>query len=228
MSDLIVDLKTTLARRLAVIGTAGRQDDAARMTVALYDRMFESLVEMIGRWKIDAVVSGGAAWSDHLAVRAFLEGVVPNLVLFLPAEFDLAANAFVPNPKVQFNPGQTLNNYHKAFSRQIGLDTLGEISTALRRNSVVAAVHPGFHRRNSEVASFSNYLVAYTFGNHPSMELKPDHPAFVNSKAAGLKDGGTAHTFGECWNAEIKAHVNLFELQNELSASQAYNPRKPI
>jgi hypothetical protein len=228
MSEPLDDLKTTLTRRLAVIGTAGRQDDAARMTLALYDRMFESLSEMIGRWKIEAVVSGGAAWSDHLAVRAYLEGVVPNLVLFLPAEFNSANKAFVPNPKVQFNPGQTLNNYHRAFSRQTGLDSLGEIAAALQKNSVVAEVHPGFHRRNSEVASFSNYLVAYTFGNQPSVELSPDHPAFVNAKAAGLKDGGTAHTFGECWNAEIKAHVNLFEFQNELAETQGYRPGFPI
>jgi hypothetical protein len=227
MSPLLKTLKETASRFLGVIGTAGRQDDADRMTRSLYDRMYENLSELIERWKPEVLVSGGAAWSDHLAVRAYNAGVVGQLVLFLPAEFDMDRKAFKPNPGVQFNPGQTLNNYHKAFTRKTGIDSLAEIATAIEKGAIVE-VHPGFHRRNSEVASLSNYLVSYTFGNRPSVELHPSDAAFSNAKAAGLKDGGTAHTFGECWNAEIKAHVNLFEFPAELDKVQDYQPGIPI
>lgn len=208
--------KSELKRRLVVIGTAGRGDDAARMSLSLYDRMFQSLKEIIERWKPDAVVSGGAAWADHLAPRAYLEGLVPNLLLFLPAEFRMgSAPGFIPNPAVQFNPGRTLNNYHRAFSEKTGIDSLTELAAAISKGALVE-VHPGFHRRNSEVADHGDGLVSYTFGTHSSLDLTSGSAAFGNAKKAGLKDGGTAHTFGECWKAEFKSHFNLFDFQREL------------
>ncbi len=219
----IAALKATATRFLGVIGTAGRQDDADRMTLPLYDRMFQNLIEMIERWTPEVLVSGGAAWADHLAVRAYLEGTLPALVLFLPAEFDTERRCFKPNPSVQFNPGQTLNNYHRAFARKTGIDSLGEIADAIKKGAIIA-VYPGFHRRNSEVAGLSNYLVSYTFGSHSSVELRPSDPAFGNATKAGLKDGGTAHTFGECWNAEIKAHISLFDLVREMKEAKDLHP----
>jgi hypothetical protein len=216
-------VKSDLVRRLVVIGTAGRGDDADRMSLALYDRMYQALVDLVERWKPDTLVSGGAAWADHLAVRGYLEGLVPNLLLFLPAEFrlELGKPAFLPNPKVQFNPGRTLNNYHEAFRQRTGIDSLAELAEALRRGAIVE-VHPGFHRRNSEVADHGDGLASFTFGTHSSYDLDPKNPAFNNAKKAGLKDGGTAHTFGECWKAEFKSHYNLFDFMREFTEDETF------
>lgn len=206
-------------RILGVIGTAGRGDDAARLDLSLYNRMNEIVAGLIAELNPDGLASGGAAYADHLVVSAYLEGLVPSLYLFLPAEF--SNGAFVPNPAVQFNPGKTLNNYHEAFKRKTGIDSLAEIEAAIDKGAVVRVI-PGFHRRNSEVANVSNlHLASFTFGTHSSLNLTSSDPAFNNARKAGLKDGGTAHTFGECWKAEKKSHYNLFEIKRQLDEEQA-------
>ena len=68
---------------LSIIGTAGRGDDFARLDLAVYDRMADvarsAVRRLAGEGPLPTLVSGGAAWADHLAVRLALEGVVePN------------------------------------------------------------------------------------------------------------------------------------------------------
>jgi len=209
---------------LAVIGTAGRREDAARISRALYDAMYRETVETARRWGVNGAISGGAAVADHLAVRAFLEGAVESLELWLPARFE--HGAFVPNPRVRFNPGATSNNYHRAFSASCGVDSLGEIAEAIRRG---AAVHvaEGFHLRNSEVAARCTHMLAFTFGKGGGEDLLATDEAFSDPAAAGLKDGGTAHTWGECYNARMKRHVNLFALERVLKDGVNPSPVRP-
>lgn len=195
--------------RLSIIGTAGRRDDAKRLNRALYDAMYAEAVDVMGRWGVDEAVSGGAAVSDHLAVRAYLEGAVERLVLYLPARF--VNGAFVPNPSIRFNPGSTCNQYHQAFSKSCGLDSLAEIAAAIDKGAAVE-IHEGFHLRNSEVADNCSHMLAFTFGLRSTGDLVPADAAFTDAAASGLKDGGTAHTWRECWKAARKRHVNLFEL----------------
>lgn len=193
---------------IAIIGTAGRREDAARISRALYDAMYAEALRAIREWGVDEAVSGGAAVSDHLAVRAYLDGAVSRLRLFIPARF--SGTAFVPNPLVRFNPGQTSNGYHRAFSAACGLDSLGEIAQAISKGAQVE-VHEGFHRRNSEVAAACTHLQAFTFGNGGatgvSADFLPEDPGFNDAEAAGLRDGGTAHTWGEAWKPRVKRHV---------------------
>jgi len=58
-------------RNLAVIGTAGR-DRSPLLSVALWEAMKVDLRARIE--PADALISGGAAWADHLAVHAYLSG----------------------------------------------------------------------------------------------------------------------------------------------------------
>ena len=240
-------------RNIAIIGTAGRKDDAARISKALYDAMHRQSLQAIKDWGCDGAVSGGAAVADHLAVRAFLEGAVGALTLYLPARFE--SGAFVPNPRVQFNPGRTCNEYHRAFSRTCGIDSLAEIDEAIRLGAEVE-VHEGFHRRNLEVAGNCEAMLALTFGKgmEPAGIMRddagfasataaglkdggtafhglasdaenrrkvyddfgPDDEGFRDSRMGGLRDGGTAHTWTQCWKADVKRHVNLFRLKQEV------------
>lgn len=206
---------------IAIIGTAGRGTDARRINRNLYDAMYREVCSAIDDWQVFSAVSGGAAVADHLAVRAFLEGKVSNLTLYLPARFEKCA--YVPNPAIRFNPGQTANNYHRAFSASCDIDSLAEIDAAIRQGAK-AVVIEGFKKRNLEVAATCSHMLALTFGGvaldcddaHSWKDFSPSDDGFTNSITAGLKDGGTAHTWGEAWRPKLKRHVNLNRLARNL------------
>jgi hypothetical protein len=203
--------------RLAVIGTAGRQDDAAKLSPELWDSMCSQTLRALSDWDISHAVSGGAAWADHLAVRAFLDGHVESLILCLPARFE--RGRFVPDASVRFNPGRTCNGYHEAFSRCLGIDSLGEIERARERGASLV-VEPGFHQRNIRVAATASHVLALTFGSmRAPADLLPDAPGFTNAPLAGLKDGGTAHTWDHAWKCVAKRHVSLNWLLGEMAPS---------
>lgn len=199
---------------VAIIGTAGRRDDASRLSSALYDRMYASAIEAISDWGADGAVSGLAPYSDHLAVRAYLDGRIGTLDLRSPAHWDERTARFVPNPGIQFNPGRTLNGYHESFARTVGIDPFREIARALEKGARLTVVE-GFHRRNKDVAELATHMVAFTFGNDEApRDLLPDDPGFRSHSHAGLKDGGTADTWRSAWRCEVKRHVSLAWLAN--------------
>jgi hypothetical protein len=194
---------------MAFIGSAGRGKDAERLDRDLYNAMYAESLAMVREHDIEEAVSGGAAFADHTAVRLFLEGEVRSLLLYLPARFD--GTAFVANARVHSNPGRTANHHHEDFGNSCGVDGLAEIREAISRGAKVE-VYDGFKRRNLEVAGRCTHMEAFTFGFKPTAVFLADHPGFSSAEEAGLKDGGTAHTWGQCWKARWKKHVNLFEL----------------
>jgi hypothetical protein len=200
---------------MAVIGTAGRQSDASKITRELYDAMYEETLRAIADWGVDVLVSGGAAVADHLAVRAFLDGRVGRLSLFLPAPFD--GRRYVRPPRAVSDDAGTANRYHAQFSQACGLDSLRELSEAIGRGCEVT-VRWGFKARNLDVAAAAERMLALTFGaDEPPCDLGPSSPGFRRHAAAGLKDGGTAHTWDECWRADAKRHVSLTWLAKQLA-----------
>jgi hypothetical protein len=196
-------------KSIAIIGSAGRGKDAERLDRNLYDAMYRESLATIREHGIQEAVSGGAAFADHIAVRLFLSGDVVSLRLYLPSSFD--GNAFVPNSRVHSNPGKTANSHHADFKRSCGIDGLAEIREAIAKGAKIA-VYNGFKRRNLEVAGTCTHMEAYTFGSKSTAVFLPGEPGFSSAEEAGLKDGGTAHTWGECWKAEWKRHCNLFDL----------------
>ncbi len=218
------------SRTISVIGTAGRGETGARVTRDLYDAMYAEVRSTAMEWGVDSAVSGGAAVADHLAVRGFLEGVFSRLTLFLPARFE--AGRFIPNPDIRFNPGRTLTHYHETFSTACSLDSLAELRQAIEKGARVE-VREGFHRRNLEVAAACSHMIALTFGTDlafsndtvtgagHSGDFLDRHEGFRLHTAAGLCDGGTAHTWDACWKADIKRHVNLTFLERSLSLQSA-------
>lgn len=204
-------------KMLAVIGSAGRKDDARRISRPLYDAMHGHALAAADEWQIDGMVSGGAAVSDHLAVRAYLEGRIQRLVLFLPSAFD--SGRFRENPRDRQDAGRTANRYHRGFSESCGLDSLAELAAAITKGAEVHVLS-GFKRRNLEVAALATHMIAFTFGADRAPEtMLPASPGFTDSAAAGLKDGGTAHTWGEAWRCAEKRHVSLTWLERSLASS---------
>ncbi|HLX54502.1 MAG TPA: hypothetical protein VKR58_11200, partial [Aquella sp.] len=80
--------------RIAIIGTAGRKipDDISPkvLTKELFFRMVISadyLIKSLYTLREVELVSGGSAWSDHIAVFLYLYFDYPKLTIYTPSEF---------------------------------------------------------------------------------------------------------------------------------------------
>jgi len=180
--------------RIALIGTAGRNPE-----YPLSRGLWEAMVDDVFAWVDagDTLVSGGAAWADHLAVRAYLDGKCCALELYLPAP--LEHGRFAGPFK---SAGATANYYHGKFSRVLGEDTLAQIVEAISKGAKVQHEPVGYgagamFARNRKVASAAQAVVAYTFG-------EGDQPA----------DGGTLNTW-RMVAGDDKTHVALAHLVPE-------------
>jgi len=183
-------------RSLAIIGSAGRNEDGARFAsdadrppAKYVAEMLRAAREAVDKTGATELVSGGAAWADHIAVMLFLEEPERfTLRLELPAELTEEKNGerrYVDTGVRNFktNPGGTANYYHElfqsAFSKaRAGWSPFKDIATAARHANCTIRVTPGLHARNEKVA-MADHCLAMTFGD-----------------GAQLKDGGTAHTMG--------------------------------
>jgi hypothetical protein len=139
----------------------------------LFDRMVERSAALIeGRFKCTLadvqLVSGGAAWGDHVAVALFLKGLVAGLTLYLPCEWVTGSNpSHLTKGKSRSwktNPGLLANERHMSFSDAIGRDTLKEIEAARLKGARIITDYRGFHRRNYAVAQAAARLIAFTWG----------------------------------------------------------------
>jgi hypothetical protein len=181
-------------RHIAVIGTAGR-DRSPLFTRTLWEAMRRDLAKRIE--PSDTLVSGGAAWADHLAVDAFVRGKCKGLELYLPAPlFTLGDRArFVGD---RGSSGSAANYYHELFSRVVGYDTMMEIAAARALGAYVVNEQPArgygaMKRRNEKVAARCSEMIAYTFGDG-------DEP----------EDGGTQHTWSLAMcHGKTRVHVHL-------------------
>lgn len=137
-----MDMLQQPRRTLAIIGTAGRRDDADRLTTNHWWTMFSQAHLLADKEHVTRIVSGGAAWADHVAVA--LRGYY-DVKLFLPeSESDL----------------DTARYYHRKFSRVVGHDTFAEVSGVL---DIVH--HGGFKDRKTLVADSADVFLAMTFGD---------------------------------------------------------------
>jgi hypothetical protein len=174
---------------VSVIGCAGRNQDASRMTAQLYGRMVKKCEQTILEMKLEPrdvrLVSGGAAWSDHVAVTLFLSGKYGGLTLHLPCEWHSSSCSFVTNESSHWaqNPGKIANLLHVQFTEKLGRDTLAELETA-RRAGATFVVHKGFHKRNDQVAR-SRYLIAFSWS--PSDSPPSGGTRYTWDKATGRR-----------------------------------------
>lgn len=177
--------------RIGLIGSAGRKDDASKISRDLYRRMVKDARDIIHKeaQKPYELVSGGAAFSDHLAITLYLLGFADSLTLYFPCLWIPDFGFDSQNPA-----GKTANYYHNQFSTKLGSKptaTLQGIQKAINKGAVCHEIEAGFHARNILVGKDLDLLIAYTFSS------------------TGLpKNGGTSH----CWknsNAIQKIHRNL-------------------
>jgi len=196
----------TPSTRIAVIGTAGR-DTTRPMTRGLWLAMVQ---DFRGRVRADdTLLSGGAAWADHLAVHAFLEGWCARLELYLPAPLepvgggDATRHAFAGGPRTS---GAAANHYHERFRQATGVDGRAQIASAIAAGAMVVAepVATGYRAmfaRNARIARGADAAIAYTWG-------EASHPAA----------GGTLDTWKQVHSSH-KIHVSLHGLAVEAARS---------
>lgn len=182
-----------MGRKIAIIGTAGR-DKNHPMSAKHWDFMCEMVRAELN--PDDHLISGGAAWADHVAVWAFRTGLVHSLSLHLPAP--LWYGKFQGDFGTS---GGTANYYHEKFSLAMGgraLDTLDQIAQCIDRGvpfttQPVAKGYEAMANRNRLVAAECDHLIAFTFG-------RGNTPA----------DGGTKMTWDMAAHAE-RMHLSLHD-----------------
>lgn len=165
---------------IAIIGTAGRKEDAKKLNAEKFQQMKAVTLQLLNELDVanSIVISGGAAWADHLAVNLFLHGEAVKLRLYLPCGFDKETRKFVDDGSIdwQKNPGGTSNYYHQQFSNKLGIDTLGQIADAIDEGAEIVS-GGGLFDRNGRIAKNATHIIGLTFGAKER-----------------LKDGGTADT----------------------------------
>ncbi len=202
--------------RIAVIGSAGRGTDKDFLSKDIYVKMYNFVLKEIDnlfgtRSDCITLVSGGAAYADHIAVRLFLHNIFlhkTNKELILPpTSLELHFPSKFENKKFEGeykSDGSVANYYHKLFSERLGIKSLHEINAAINQGAIVNS-YSGFHERNLEVGKV-DALIALTFGSKSGTYINV--PELKDGKLAGLKDGGTLHTYNNS-SAGTKIHKNI-------------------
>jgi hypothetical protein len=211
--DLAKPVGTPKLLRLAIIGTAGRKEDAAHMSTALQERMGQAARAVVRAKGFTALVSGGAAWADHVAVQLALDGTVQpeKLRLHLPAQ--LGPKGFSEDTR----DGGVANYYHRLFREKTGIDGLAELHEVIARGAEWKVNPDGFKARNTDVARDADGVLAFTFG--PGEPWKAKVHGNVTAAAAMVKDGGTSDTWNKS-GAVTKIHVTLAPIVEQRPASR--------
>lgn len=178
---------------LGIIGTAGRKQAQSLMTIENYKKMVQTATDIVKKHNISALVSGGAAFSDHVAVSLYLSGVVDHLFLMLPDAFDINNNHYIPG-----HYGNITNSLHTIFSEQCHINSLVEISHAIKQGAEIylgnADTAPGFLTRNTWIAQKSTHLLAFTSGN--ALNESITEIGVTNQYSDNIiKDNGTKDTW---------------------------------
>lgn len=183
--------------RVGIIGTAGRQGLDQQLNPLLFEKMVAEAHRIITKdWKLSPadvkLVSGGAAWADHVAVRLFSHSPYhyQSLVLHLPTRWNTATQRFSYHNKT----GQAANYYHRLFSDALQGDSWHELQQAMDLGAEVKDHYDGFYDRNEHVAQQSEFLMAFTLD--PGSEPAPH--------------SGTRYTWSRCPGQ--RKHVSITNL----------------
>lgn len=155
---------------ISIIGTAGRSKTDF-LTKDIYKKMVKKTKEIIEKvFNKDPenvfLVSGGAAWSDHIVINLYLENYITTGRLYLPAEWDFNNKRYLEVDK--YNYGKHSNYYHKLFSKEVGKNTLEELDFSIKKGLEIDIQNLGFKNRNLKIAE-SDYLIAFSWGKtYPS------------------------------------------------------------
>jgi len=185
-------------KTIGICGSAARHNTHHKIDEKVLTKLIESIYNILHQYQNNCiVVSGGAAFVDHIAVSLFLQNKISNLYLALPAAFDFNKHCYIDH-----NDGKISNYYHNLYSKQLQLiynvnnyNSLYELNQVLQHGNnngqnCTYSVCSNFKARNMIVAR-SNILIAASWGDKPS--------------------GGTLYTYNN--HNGIKHYINLYDLK---------------
>jgi hypothetical protein len=190
--------------RIGIIGMSGRNVEQSLLTKSLFEQMYRVMVDFIEqRWSWNRVrlVSGGAAWSDHLAVALFLSKNPLGLTLYLPCEWIKDDHRPQFQDKGIRSPGHIANHLHREFSKVLKRDSLSELEQARVLGAEFNTQYKGFLARNKGITSSVDVLVAFSW-----------------AKGSAPTHGGTLDTWRKCTSKE-KIHFALHTLLHHQPSS---------
>jgi hypothetical protein len=186
---------------IAIIGSASSKQKPEYeiiLTKKTWNYMCETTEKYIetkikSDWSKIILVSGGAAWSDHIAVYLYLKHPESSLNLYFPCKWDYLKKCFKDNGSSHWtiNPGRLANFYHNSFTKKIGFNTLEQLHYVIEHGAKVHDEFDGFHARNIAIG-LAQFLIAFSFS-------KDAHPT----------DGGTVHTWKNSTSTN-KIHFSIF------------------
>ena len=153
---------------IGIIGTAGRTRDQ-RFSPTIFREMVKKAKKIIvDDLKLDPkavhLVSGGAAVSDHVAVKLYKENDFAGLTEYLPCKWENGAHRDNNSNYWRDNPGKNANKYHKTFSEWAGFDSLAELDSIKDDEKVTFdTTSLGFFSRNTKIAKAVSVLIAFTW-----------------------------------------------------------------
>lgn len=173
-------------KTLAIIGTAGRGEDAKKLTINHWRRMCDAGRKIYELENCCSLVSGGAAYADHVAVEIGYYSI-PTTIWLPKKESDI----------------ETAKYYHKKFSEVVGYNTWQQLTITDVAPPWEDIIEPniqsfgGFKDRNTKVAEQADVFLAMTFGDREK-----------------VKDGGTADTVVKMQSRGIEGyHLDLNALK---------------
>lgn len=179
---------------LAVLGSTGKNEDGDHISPNMYNSAYDILIDTMFEVKDFNLTSGGCAFADHLAVRAFNEGYAKNLTLFLPAEFS-------QNKYKQTKYGKVANHHHKHFSSICEIDSLSEISKAIENGATVYFCKD-FLDRNNKLIENSDKMIAFSFAEKTIID---DY--FDDRNKANINSFSTRDAWHKAKKFKFRRHV---------------------
>jgi hypothetical protein len=168
--------------KIAIIGTAGRDKDKPLTyedfmwmrdeveNYLFYNTEWDSALKQFEKIHL---VSGGAAWADHVAVDLWLDYDFGGITLHLPCEWDATQCQFIDGGFNNWHPGRIANYYHRKFTKTMKeldytFDSLYDIDDVVRDSkttdkNINIVVGDGFKDRNSAIAC-ADVVLAFTRG----------------------------------------------------------------
>ena len=158
-------------KTLAVIGTAGRGKDSEKLNISHWKRMRDAVEKVFQLEGCEKIVSGGAAWADHIGATFATCNMIPLEIWMPEKEKDL----------------QTAKYYHEKFSKVIKNDTWAFYQQENIAGRFDVHYFGGFKDRNTLVAEKANTFIAMTFGNRGEVKDGGTADTVRKMKARGIE-----------------------------------------
>lgn len=141
-------------KTLAVIGTAGRGEDSRKLNIFHWKRMRDSVEKVFQLEGCEKIVSGGAAWADHIGATYAACNGIPLRIWMPEKKKDLEIAKY----------------YHKKFGKVIKNDTWKFYERDNIEGRFEIHYYGGFKDRNTLVANEADVWLAMTFGHREKVK----------------------------------------------------------